>query len=72
MRETYGSHQTWDELHKSGTTRIEKRAASLMKDAGVCGVVRRKHQQTPLDIGVASYPENLLARNFKADAINRE
>ena len=39
-----------------------------MKETGICGVVRRKHGQIPLDTHAASYPENLLARNFKADA----
>ena len=71
-RGTYGSHRTWDELHKSGIACSEKRVARLMKDAGICGVVRRKHRQTPLDVHAASYPENLLARNFKAEAANRK
>ena len=67
---TYGSHRTWDELHKSGISCSEKRVARLMKDAGICGVVRRKHRQTPLDTNAASYPDNLLARYFSAEAAN--
>ena len=41
-----------------------------MKDAGIYGVVRRKHRQTPLDTNAASYPDNLLARCFSAEAAN--
>ena len=41
-----------------------------MKDAGTCGVVWRNHRQTPLQLNAASYPENLGAKNFKADAAN--
>ena len=41
-----------------------------MKETGICGVVRRKHRQTPLNTDAASYPEILLARNFKAVAAN--
>ena len=41
-----------------------------MKDAGICGVVRRKHRQTPLDTNAASYPKNLIARDFSAEAAN--
>jgi putative transposase len=67
---TYGSHRTWDELHKSGIPCCEKRVARLMKDAGIYGVVRRKHRQTPLDTNAASYPDNLLARDFSAEAAN--
>ena len=71
-RGTYGSHRTWNDLHKSGIACSEKRVARLMNVAGICGVVRRKHRQTLLDVQGASYPENLLARNFKADAANRK
>ena len=67
---TYGSHRTWDELHKSGIPCSEKRVARLMKDAGIYGVVRRKHRQTPLDTNAASYPDNLLARDFSAESAN--
>ena len=67
---TYGSHRTWEELHKSGIPCSEKRVARLMKDAGIYGVVRRKHRQTPLDTNAASYPCNLLARCFSAEAAN--
>ena len=42
----------------------------LMKDAGICGVVRRTHRQTPQDTHAASYAENPLTRNFKAEAAN--
>ena len=69
-RGTYGSHRTWNELHKSGIPCSEKRIARLMKDAGICGVVRRKHRQTPLDTNAASYPKNLIARDFSAEAAN--
>ena len=41
-----------------------------MEDAGICGVVRRKHRQTPLDTNAASNPDNLLARDFSAEAAN--
>jgi transposase InsO family protein len=41
-----------------------------MKDAGICGVVRRTLRQTPLDTHAASYAENPLTRNFKAEAAN--
>ena len=40
-----------------------------MKNAGICGVVQRKHRQAPLDINAAIYPENLLARDFAVEAI---
>jgi transposase InsO family protein len=41
-----------------------------MKEAGICGVIRRKRQPTPLDTHAASYPENLLDRDFKAESAN--
>lgn len=69
-RAPYGSHRTSDDIQKSRITCSEKRVARLMKDAGICGVVRRKHRQTPLDTHAASYADNLLARNFKVDAEN--
>jgi len=67
---TYDRPRTWDELHRSRIHCSEKRVARLMKDAGICGVVRRKHRQTPLDTNATSYPDNLLARDFSAEAAN--
>ena len=58
------------ELHKSGIPCCEKLVARLMKDAGICGVVRSKHCQSPLDTNAVSYPDNLFARDFSAEAAN--
>ncbi len=69
---TYGSNGTWDELHNSGILCIEKRVAGRMKDAGICGGVRRKHRQTPLDLHSESYPYILLARDFSPKSANQK
>jgi transposase InsO family protein len=71
-RRANGSHLTWNDLLKSGISCSEKRVTWLIKDAGICGVVRRKHRQIPLFTNAASYLENLLGRNFWAETLNRK
>jgi hypothetical protein len=66
---TYGSDRTSDELCISGIPCSENRVARLMKDAGICGVVRRKYRQTPLDTNAASYLDRFEKLNLRPQPI---
>lgn len=69
-RETYGSPRLLAELRAGGLTVGRKRVIRLMKENGLYARRRRKYVHTTNSNHAYPIAENLLARDFSADAPN--
>lgn len=71
-RQTYGSPRVYQELVAQGEKVCENTVAKVMKDNGICSVVRQKfHVKTTDSNHAHPVAENLLERNFHQDQPDR-
>jgi len=70
-RGTYGSPRVHAELAAQGVRVGRKRVARLMREAGLCGVRPHRRRRTTVVDPSRPAAENLVARNFTADAPNQ-
>jgi putative transposase len=71
-RRTYGSPRVHAELVAEGLTVGVHKVARLMRDMGLRGVPHRKRSvRTTVSDDTASFAENILNRDFTADAPNQ-
>jgi putative transposase len=69
--EAYGAEKIWWALHRQGIACGRDRVARLMRALGICGVTRRKTARTTVAKKNQALPEDLVRRNFTAEAPNR-
>ena len=67
----YGARKVWHQLHRQGVTVARCTVERLMRDLGLCGVVRGKRQRTTVSDVNAARPADLVDRQFTATAPNR-
>jgi transposase InsO family protein len=69
--ETYGSPRVTKELASQGTQVSRKRVARLMREQGLCATIPRAFRRTTDSSHDLPVAENLLKRDFSADAPDR-
>ena len=69
--EVYGMEKLWTELGREGFAGGRDRGARLMRELGICGVVRGKKKRTTIPAAGAERPADLVRRQFRAPAPNR-
>lgn len=69
--QTYGSPRVYAELKAQGVRCSRRRVARLMRQAGLTATAARRQVRTTQSDGQQHDVTNLLARNFTADAPNR-
>ncbi len=62
----YGARKVWHQLHRQGVTVARCTVERLMRDLGLCGVVRGKRQRTTVSDVNAARPADLVDRQFRA------
>jgi putative transposase len=67
----YGAKKVWRQMNREGVTVARCTVARLMKDLGIRGVVRGKRQFTTIPADAADRPQDLVERDFTAEAPNR-
>ena len=67
----YGARKMWRQLHRQGVRVARCTVERLMRDLGLCGVVRGKRQRTTVSDDTAHRPADLVDRQFGASAPNR-
>ncbi len=67
----YGARKVWRQLHRQGVRVARCTVERLMRDLGLCGVVRGKKQRTTVSDEGADRPADLVDRQFGATAPNR-
>lgn len=67
----YGARKVWRQLHRQGVRVARCTVERLMRDLGLCGVVRGKKQRTTVSDNAADRPADLVDRQFDASAPNR-
>lgn len=70
-RNTYGSPRVYRELRKQGQRVGRKRVARLMRQEGLQGIRKRRFVKTTDSAHRLPVAENILARDFNPDAINK-
>jgi transposase InsO family protein len=70
--QTYGSPRVHAELTAQGIACSRRRVARLMQQAELTATQPRRRTQTTVRSGQFTSPQNLLARDFSADAPNRK
>lgn len=72
-RKVYGSPRIWDKLKKQGMRCSEKRIARIMKENKVVSIRRCKYKVTTTDSNHNfKVVDNVISRDFKANAVNRK
>jgi len=69
--QVYGARKVWRQLGREGIQVGRDRAARLMRELGICGVVRGKPRRTTTPAKTADRPADLVERDFTAPAPNR-
>jgi putative transposase len=69
--EVYGMEKLWTQLGREGFAVGRDRVARLMRELGICGVVRGKRKRTTIPAEGVERPADLVKRHFKAPAPNR-
>jgi putative transposase len=69
--EVYGARKVWRQLDREGIVVGRDRVARLMRELGICGVVRGKPKRTTIPAEAAERPADLVERDFSAPAPNR-
>jgi putative transposase len=70
--EVYGARKVWRQLGRDGIAVGRDRVARLMRELGICGVVRgSKRRTTTIPAETAERPADLVERDFSAPAPNR-
>ena len=67
----YGAHKLWQAARRAGLDAGRDQVARLMRLAGIEGVCRRRRVRTTRPAEGAERPEDLVERDFTADAPNR-
>ena len=67
----YGAEKLWRQLQRDGVSAGRDRVARLMRELGICGVVRGKPKRTTVPAHNEQRPEDLVRRHFQAPAPNR-
>ena len=67
----YGMEKVWRQLNREGIAVGRDQVRRLMRDLGLCGVVRGKKLRTTLPEDVGQRPADLVERQFVAAAPNR-
>ncbi|MGH9105331.1 MAG: IS3 family transposase [Acidimicrobiales bacterium] len=67
----YGAEKIWRQLQREAISCGRDRVARLMRELGICGVVRGKPRRTTVPAPAEQRPADLVKRNFKAPAPNR-
>jgi putative transposase len=70
-RRVYGADKVWAQLKREGQSVARCTVERLMRDLGLRGVVRGKKVRTTWSDDVSQRPEDLVARQFHAQAPNR-
>jgi putative transposase len=68
--EVYGARKVWRQLHREGIVVGRDRVARLMRELGICGVVRGKPRRTTTPTEADQRPADLVERDFTAPAPN--
>jgi putative transposase len=68
--EVYGVRKIWRQLNREKVTAARCTVARLMKDMGICGVVRGRRCRTTVPSDVAERPADLVKRDFTAQRPN--
>ena len=69
-RGTYGEPRITQDLHESGETPSHNTVAARMRALGVAGISPRTFKVTTISDRTATYPEDLVQRDFAPDDIN--
>jgi len=69
--QVYGARKVWRQLGREGIAVGRDRVARLMRELGICGVVRGKPRRTTTPAETAERPADLVERDFTAPAPNR-
>ena len=67
----YGAEKIWRQLQREGISYGRDRVARLMRELGICGVVRGKPRRTTVPAPEAERPGDLVKRDFSAPSPNR-
>jgi putative transposase len=67
----YGAEKLWRQLHREGIAVGRDRVARLMRQLGICGVVRGAKRPTTTPAEPDQRPADLVNRDFTAPAPNR-
>jgi len=70
-RQVYGVRKVWRQLRRTDPTVARCTVARLMRQMGLQGVVRGRKPKTTIPAPVAERPQDLVHRQFSADAPNR-
>ena len=70
-RSVYGAEKVWRQLHREGISCGRDRVARLMRTLAICGVTRGKKKPKTTNPGASERPDDLVKRNFTAEAPNR-
>ena len=71
-RRVYGSPRIWADLVLDDGERIgRKRVERLMRQAGLSGLIAKKYKATTIRVRGVRVADDLLDRDFVADAVNR-
>jgi len=68
--EVYGVRKIWHQMRREGYTVARCTVARLMRELGICGVIRGKSQRTTFSNKADVCPRDLVNRQFKARAPN--
>lgn len=69
--EVYGARKVWRQLHRDGIACARCTVERLMRQAGIQGVRRGRPRRTTIPGDRASWPPDLVRRNFTASAPNQ-
>jgi putative transposase len=69
--QVYGAEKLWRQLRREGIAVGRDRVARLMRQLGICGVVRGKPRRTTTPDQGEQRPADLVKRDFTAPAPNR-
>jgi putative transposase len=69
--QVYGAEKIWRQLGREGIAVGRDRVARLMRELGICGVVRGRRRRTTRPAAVADRPADLVNRQFTAREPNR-
>jgi putative transposase len=69
--QVYGARKIWRQLHREGIQVARCTVERLMRELGICGVVRGKPKPTTVTDQAADRPADLVKRNFAATRPNR-
>lgn len=70
-REVYGAPRIWLDLLDEGERISRKRVARLMREAGISGLIDKKHKATTIRVPGVRVADDLLDRDFTATAPNQ-